>query len=151
MLLLPPDPLPPLLHLVCHFVDREASNALPGCTFKRMQKKKKKMMMSSLAFSCFFFFFCILLKVQPRSALDASQAYAVCCVSWDVHLLPCASPSLDPQQAMSVCGYTQGEMAALFLRHEGFLGAMGAFLKVHPMTSSSFHTSSTKEPRKVRH
>lgn len=43
----------------------------------------------------------------------------------------------------------QGEMAALFLRHEGFLGAMGAFLKVHPMTPSSFHTSSTKEPRKV--
>lgn len=46
--------------------------------------------------------------------------------------------------------WSKGEMAALFLRHEGFLGAMGAFLKVHPMTSSSFHTSSTKEPRKVR-
>ena len=43
----------------------------------------------------------------------------------------------------------QGEMAALFLRHEGYLGAMGAFLKVHPMTPSSFHNSSTKEPRKV--
>ena len=43
----------------------------------------------------------------------------------------------------------QGEMAALFLRHEGFLGAMGAFLKVHPMTPSSFHASHTKEPRKV--
>lgn len=31
-------------------------------------------------------------------------------------------------------------MKALFLRHEGFLGAVGAFLKVHPMhvpTSSS--------------
>jgi hypothetical protein len=31
-------------------------------------------------------------------------------------------------------------MSALFLRHEGFLGAVGAFLKVHPMhvpTSSS--------------
>jgi hypothetical protein len=27
----------------------------------------------------------------------------------------------------------QGEMSALFLRHEGFLGAVGAFLKVHPM------------------
>ncbi len=24
-------------------------------------------------------------------------------------------------------------MSALFLRHEGFLGAVGAFLKVHPM------------------
>jgi hypothetical protein len=24
-------------------------------------------------------------------------------------------------------------MNALFLRHEGFLGAVGAFLKVHPM------------------
>jgi hypothetical protein len=34
----------------------------------------------------------------------------------------------------------QGKMSALFLRHEGFLGAVGAFLKVHPMhvpTSSS--------------
>jgi hypothetical protein len=29
--------------------------------------------------------------------------------------------------------YWQGEMNALFLRHEGFLGAVGAFLKVHPM------------------
>lgn len=28
----------------------------------------------------------------------------------------------------------QGEMNALFLRHEGFLGAVGAFLKVHPMS-----------------
>ena len=25
-------------------------------------------------------------------------------------------------------------MAATFLRHEGFLGAVGAFLKVHPLT-----------------
>ena len=40
-------------------------------------------------------------------------------------------------------------MAALFLRHEGFLGAMGAFLKVHPMTPSSLHTSTTLQPRKV--
>ncbi|KAF8056112.1 pantothenate kinase 2 [Scenedesmus sp. PABB004] len=29
--------------------------------------------------------------------------------------------------------WSQGEMSALFLRHEGFLGAVGAFLKVHPM------------------
>ena len=48
----------------------------------------------------------------------------------------------------------QGEMAALFLRHEGFLGAMGAFLKVHPMAPSfhaawSGHASHSKEPRKV--
>jgi len=27
-------------------------------------------------------------------------------------------------------------MNALFLRHEGFLGAVGAFLKVHPMTGA---------------
>jgi type II pantothenate kinase len=36
--------------------------------------------------------------------------------------------------------WSQGKMSALFLRHEGFLGAVGAFLKVHPMhvpTSSS--------------
>lgn len=30
--------------------------------------------------------------------------------------------------------WSKGEMAAKFLRHEGFLGAVGAFLKVHPMT-----------------
>ncbi|GMH37452.1 hypothetical protein BSKO_05325 [Bryopsis sp. KO-2023] len=30
--------------------------------------------------------------------------------------------------------WTKGSMDALFLRHEGFLGAMGAFLKVHPIT-----------------
>lgn len=82
--------------------------------------------------------------------MDASLSCDVCCLLWGVHVLPCSSPSSDSQQAAFVCEYTQGEMAALFLRHEGFLGAMGAFLKVHPMTSSSFHTSSTKEPRKVR-
>ncbi len=36
----------------------------------------------------------------------------------------------------------QGTMSAKFLRHEGFLGAVGAFLKVHPMTPPS-------QPRKV--
>ncbi|KAG2443313.1 hypothetical protein HYH02_009380 [Chlamydomonas schloesseri] len=29
--------------------------------------------------------------------------------------------------------WSKGEMAAMFLRHEGFLGAVGAFLTVHPM------------------
>jgi bifunctional damage-control phosphatase, subfamily II, fusion protein len=29
--------------------------------------------------------------------------------------------------------WSKGEMSALFLRHEGFLGAMGAFLKGHPL------------------
>ncbi|EFJ47392.1 hypothetical protein VOLCADRAFT_61514, partial [Volvox carteri f. nagariensis] len=29
--------------------------------------------------------------------------------------------------------WSKGEMAAMFLRHEGFLGAVGAFLKVHPI------------------
>ena len=29
--------------------------------------------------------------------------------------------------------WSKGEMTALFLRHEGFLGAMGAFLKGHPL------------------
>eukprot|EP00210_Caulerpa_lentillifera_P003727 g3560.t1 len=29
--------------------------------------------------------------------------------------------------------WSRGEMAALFMRHEGFLCAMGAFLKVHPL------------------
>ncbi|KAL3145762.1 hypothetical protein ABBQ38_015142 [Trebouxia sp. C0009 RCD-2024] len=51
--------------------------------------------------------------------------------------------------------WSKGEMAALFLRHEGFLGAVGAFLKVHPMAPSfhaawSGHASHSKEPRKVR-
>lgn len=55
---------------------------------------------------------------------------------------------------MLACSYlllsmicVQGEMAAMFLRHEGFLGAMGAFLKVHPMEPS---TEAVKEPRKVQ-
>ena len=39
----------------------------------------------------------------------------------------------------------QGEMAAMFLRHEGFLGAVGAFLKVHPMRDTR-----GREARKVR-
>jgi bifunctional damage-control phosphatase, subfamily II, fusion protein len=29
--------------------------------------------------------------------------------------------------------WSKGEMAATFLRHEGFLGVMGAFLKGHPL------------------
>ncbi|KAI8462346.1 MAG: fumble-domain-containing protein [Monoraphidium minutum] len=33
--------------------------------------------------------------------------------------------------------WSQGEINALFLRHEGFLGAVGAFLKVHPMQLSN--------------
>ncbi len=36
----------------------------------------------------------------------------------------------------------------MFLRHEGFLGAMGAFLKVHPM-EPNMEAASAKEPRKV--
>ena len=40
-------------------------------------------------------------------------------------------------------------MKAKFLRHEGFLGAVGAFLKVHPMTPPKESTTSAREPRKV--
>lgn len=43
----------------------------------------------------------------------------------------------------------QGEMAAMFLRHEGFLGAMGAFLKVHPMGPTAERASTSGQPRKV--
>lgn len=49
-----------------------------------------------------------------------------------------------------VCNIVQGEMAASFLRHEGFLGAVGAFLKVHPMTPPGAKSSSATQPRKVR-
>lgn len=40
-------------------------------------------------------------------------------------------------------------MSARFLRHEGFLGAVGAFLKVHPMTPPNQPASLGREPRKV--
>ena len=40
-------------------------------------------------------------------------------------------------------------MSARFLRHEGFLGAMGTFLKVHPMTPPNQPASLGREPRKV--
>ena len=43
-------------------------------------------------------------------------------------------------------------MAATFLRHEGFLGAVGAFLKVHPMTlpvGSKGGSKGAVQPRKV--
>ncbi len=41
-------------------------------------------------------------------------------------------------------------MKANFLRHEGFLGAVGAFLKVHPMApTSAAATQGGREPRKV--
>lgn len=43
----------------------------------------------------------------------------------------------------------QGTMSARFLRHEGFLGAVGAFLKVHPMTPPNQPASLGREPRKV--
>ncbi|KAK9799347.1 hypothetical protein WJX73_008823 [Symbiochloris irregularis] len=45
--------------------------------------------------------------------------------------------------------WSKGEMAAMFLRHEGYLGALGAFLKAHPMTPSSA-TTPVPDPRKVR-
>jgi len=41
-------------------------------------------------------------------------------------------------------------MSAKFLRHEGFLGAVGAFLKVHPMTPPNQALTGSREPRKVR-
>ena len=41
-------------------------------------------------------------------------------------------------------------MKAKFLRHEGFLGAVGAFLKVHPMSPPKESTTSAREPRKAR-
>ena len=43
----------------------------------------------------------------------------------------------------------QGEMSAMFLRHEGFLGAVGAFLKVHPLSPAALQNHTSKEPRKV--
>ena len=46
------------------------------------------------------------------------------------------------------CRY-QGEMKANFLRHEGFLGAVGAFLKVHPMAPASTAAAQGREPRKA--
>ncbi len=52
---------------------------------------------------------------------------------------------------------SQGEMAATFLRHEGFLGAVGAFLKVHPLApgalgaaASNGSPSGRASERKVR-
>ena len=45
--------------------------------------------------------------------------------------------------------HMQGTMSARFLRHEGFLGAVGAFLKVHPMTPPNQPASVGREPRKV--
>jgi type II pantothenate kinase len=45
-------------------------------------------------------------------------------------------------------------MQAMFLRHEGFLGAVGAFLKVHPMSVSGAPAAAegtgAREQRKVR-
>ncbi|GLC40183.1 hypothetical protein PLESTB_000260200 [Pleodorina starrii] len=52
--------------------------------------------------------------------------------------------------------WSKGEMAAMFLRHEGFLGAVGAFLTVHPMPVSSSRASGggaaseAQQARKVR-
>lgn len=46
--------------------------------------------------------------------------------------------------ALTTVRSMQGEMAAMFLRHEGFLGAVGAFLKVHPMQDTR-----GREARKV--
>lgn len=34
---------------------------------------------------------------------------------------------------LATCVFGQGEMAAMFLRHEGFLGAVGAFMKVQSL------------------
>ncbi|EIE24982.1 fumble-domain-containing protein [Coccomyxa subellipsoidea C-169] len=46
--------------------------------------------------------------------------------------------------------WSKGSMSAKFLRHEGFLGAVGAFLKVHPMTPPNQASTGSREPRKVR-
>lgn len=45
--------------------------------------------------------------------------------------------------------WSKGEMAARFLRHEGYLGAVGAFLKVHPMPSVPEAANETAQ-RKAR-
>ena len=55
-----------------------------------------------------------------------------------------------PKPTRSLAHVPQGEMNAMFLRHEGFLGAVGAFLTVHPMTVPDHHTASGQAlPRKV--
>jgi hypothetical protein len=56
-----------------------------------------------------------------------------------------------PPAAMAPVPRSQGEMGAMFLRHEGFLGAVGAFLKVHPMTppAGSKEAKNTVQPHKV--
>ena len=41
-------------------------------------------------------------------------------------------------------------MSAKFLRHEGYLGAVGAFLKVHPMPTVP-EAGNDSAQRKVRH
>ena len=46
--------------------------------------------------------------------------------------------------AYAIRFWSKGEMAAMFLRHEGFLGAVGAFLRVHPMASN--HQGSAPAP-----
>ena len=50
--------------------------------------------------------------------------------------------------------WSQGEMGAMFLRHEGFLGAMGAFMQVHNLAGKSSGESTAQnaasEPGKVR-
>lgn len=50
--------------------------------------------------------------------------------------------------------WSEGEMGAMFLRHEGFLGAMGAFMQVHNLAGRSSGKSSAQnaisEPGKVR-
>lgn len=57
----------------------------------------------------------------------------------------------DPLDILNkVACAVQGDMKAKFLRHEGFLGAVGAFLKVHPMSPPKESTTSAREPRKAR-
>ena len=49
--------------------------------------------------------------------------------------------------------WSQGDMGAMFLRHEGFLGAMGAFMRLQAlkgMSPSKESHGSTGEPGKVR-
>ncbi|KAI8111302.1 hypothetical protein M9434_004874 [Picochlorum sp. BPE23] len=46
--------------------------------------------------------------------------------------------------------WSQGEMGAMFLRHEGFLGAMGAFMRVQAVPGISPVKDKTSEAGKVR-
>ena len=89
LLLLPPDPLPPLLHLVCHFVDMRGIQCTPWLHLQENAKEEEED--DDVFFGIFLFLLLLLYPLEGAAKERFRCLSGLCCL---LRVLGCALAAL---------------------------------------------------------